>query len=368
MASLLDPVRVGDLDHPNRVAMAPMTRSRAGADDVPTAMNAVYYAQRAEAGLIISEATNISPNSCAFEKAPGIYSPAQTAGWRVVAEAIHEAGGRIFLQLWHCGRVGAEGILGGHPPLSPSGVNDDLDALQVYAELGNGRYVRIAATRSRAMTLEEVRSTVQEYRTGAANAWAAGCDGVEVHAANGYLPHQFLSPTINRRDDAYGGTLANRARFLREVVEAIGEVVPMSRVGVRISPLAAYNNTRDPDPAETYEYVASMLQELGVAYVHIADTNAWAGHPDLPLLLEMVRPQFSGALIANGGLLLDHAAALVDQGAVQMVAFGRRFIANPDLVSRIRTGAPLAESSAAVWYGGSEQGYTDYPRLEAAMA
>ena len=173
---------------------------------------------------------------------------------------------------------------------------------------------------------------------------------------------------INRRENAYGGTLANRVRFLREVVEAIGEVVPMSRVGVRISPLADYNNARDPDPAETYRYVASMLQELGVAYVHIADTNAWAGRPDLPLLLEIVRPHFSRALIANGGLLLDQAAALVAQGAVQMVAFGRRFIANPDLVSRIRTGAPLAESRPVAWYGGSEQGYTDYPRSEAAIA
>ncbi|HYZ64252.1 MAG TPA: alkene reductase, partial [Acetobacteraceae bacterium] len=323
MASLFDPVRIGDLDLPNRVAMAPMTRSRAGAGDVPTAMNAVYYAQRAEAGLIISEATNVSPNSCAFEKAPGIYSPAQTAGWRVVADAVHKAGGRIFLQLWHCGRVGAAGILGGQPPLSPSGVNDDLEALQVWAELGNGRYVRIAATRSRAMTLEEVRSTVQEYRTGAVHAWAAGCDGVEVHAANGYLPQQFLSPTVNRREDAYGGTLANRARFLREVVEAIGEVVPMSRVGVRISPLAGYNNARDPDPAETYGYVASMLQELGVAYVHIADTDAWVGRPDLPHLLEIVRSHFRQALIANGGLLPSQAAALVNEGSVQMVGFGR---------------------------------------------
>lgn len=366
MPSLLDPIRLGDLDLPNRIAMAPMTRSRAGAGDVPTALNALYYAQRAEAGLIISEATNVSPRSCAFERAPGIYGAAQVEGWRRVADAVHAAGGRLFVQLWHCGRIGAEGILGGQPPLSPSGVNDDLGALQVWGQLANGSYIRIAATRSQAMTLEEVEAAIGEYGAGAANAWAAGCDGVEVHAANGYLPHQFLSPTTNRREDAYGGTLPKRARFLREVVEAVCAAVPRSRVGVRISPLADYNNPRDPDPDETYGYVTAMLHEFGIAYVHLADTNAWAGRPDMPRLLEVVRPRFPGTLIANGGLLPSQASALLEEGSVGMVAFGRPFIANPDLVSRVRVGAPLAEPSPAGWYGGSERGYTYDPRLGAA--
>jgi N-ethylmaleimide reductase len=220
----------------NRVLMAPLTRCRAGAGDV----NAEYYAQRAGAGLIITEATNVSPNSCAFERAPGIWTQVQVEGWKKVTCAVHDAGGRIFMQLWHCGRVGASGILGGNDPLSPSGVNDDLDTLQVYGLLANGNYVRIAATPSRAMTGDEIKSTVREYKTSAINAIRAGCNGVEMHAANGYLPHQFLSPTTNQRTDAYGGSVENRARFLQEIVKAITSEIPAAKVGVRLSPYAHY--------------------------------------------------------------------------------------------------------------------------------
>jgi N-ethylmaleimide reductase len=365
MSSLFDPLDLKGLSLPNRIAMAPLTRCRALDGDVPHALNATYYAQRAGAGLIVTEATNVTRSSCAFEKAPGIYSAAQVEGWRGVTGAVHAAGGRIFLQLWHCGRVGADGILDGQQPLSPSGVNDDLDALQVWAQLANGHYVRIAATPSRAMTLDEVRQAVKQYDTGAANALEAGFDGVEIHAANGYLPHQFLSPTTNRREDPYGGSLPNRLRFLREVVESVIEKVGANRVGVRISPFAAYNNTRDPDPAETYAAVADMLSDYGVAYVHLADTNAWAGKPDMERILEVVRPRFKGVLIGNAGISPEAAQRYVESGALDVVAFGRPFLANPDLPERIRRNGPYNDARAVGWYGGSEVGYTDYPALSA---
>ncbi len=363
MSKLLSPFQLGDITLPNRIVMAPMTRCRAGAGDVPTALNAAYYAQRAGAGLIVTEATNVTAASCAFEHAPGIYSAEQVAGWRPVVEAVHAAGGRIICQLWHCGRVGAAGILNGQQPLAPSAVNDDLGLLQVYGQLGNGHYVRIAATPSRAMTLAEVEEAVRQFRHAAANAWAAGFDGVEVHAANGYLPHQFLSPGTNRRDDRYGGPVENRARFLREIVEAVGEVVPMGRVGVRLSPTAAYNNPMDPDPHETYGHVASMLDGLGVGFVEIADTNAWAGAPDRTELLKMIKPHYHGPVILNGGLSPDLAEQLVALDTISLASFARLFIANPDLPARIAEGGPFNDPRPVGWYGGGAEGYTDYAAL-----
>jgi NADPH2 dehydrogenase/N-ethylmaleimide reductase len=368
MKSLFDSLRVGELTVPNRIIMAPLTRCRAGDDDVPVALNGEYYSQRAGAGFIITEATNISPRSCAFEHAPGIWSDEQVVGWRGVTKAVHAAGGRIFMQLWHCGRVGAEGILGKKEPLSPSGVNDDLDQLQVYGLLANGNYVRIAATPSRAMTLEEIRDTVHEYQVAAKNAIYAGCDGVEVHVANGYLLHQFLSPTTNTRTDEYGGPPGNRARIVREVLEAIRDVIPMSKVGVRISPTAFYNNVRDPNPVETYAEVSRLFHEFGVAYVHICDINAWAGNPDLLKLLDMVKPYYHGPIIANAGISPEAAAQLVVDKKVDAVAFGRMFLANPDLPARIRQDGPYNELRYVGLYGGDEIGYTDYPSLEEVVA
>lgn len=363
MPSLFDPIDLHGLTLSNRIAMAPLTRSRATEGDVPGRDNAIYYGQRASAGLIITEATNVTPMSCAFERAPGIYNDKQVEGWKLITQEVHARGGRIFLQMWHCGRVGADGLLDGAAPLSPSGINDDLDALQVWGELARGRYVRIAATPSRAMTTAEVEEAVAQYRRGAANALRAGFDGVEIHAANGYLPHQFLSPTTNQRTDAYGGSLENRLRFLREIVEAAIDEVGAARVGVRISPFAAYNNTRDPNPVETYAAVADMLDEYGVAYLHLADTNAWAGQPDMPKILEVARPRFRGALIGNGGITPDAARDLVATGALDIVAFGRPFLANPDLPARIRQDGPYNAPRNIGWYGGTAEGYTDYPTL-----
>ncbi|MCR8717704.1 alkene reductase [Pseudomonas syringae] len=364
MTTLLDSFRLGDLELPNRLIMAPLTRARATVDGVPTAMMAEYYAQRATAGLLISEATNVSPMSSPFERAPGLFTEQQINGWRPVTSAVHEAGGRIFAQLWHGGRAGAMGTLNWAEPLSPSGFNDDVDLIHVWALLKNENYVRISATPSRAMTLDEVHSTIAEYKAAAKNAIDAGFDGVEIHAANGYLPHQFLSAHVNHRDDEYGGTIENRARFLLEIVDAVAEVVPVSRIGVRISPFTTYNNALDNFSEDMYAYLGRMLQEKEISYIHIADVNGWFGAPDLDKILSILSGNFDGPLIANGGLDIDQATALVENQRVPLIAFGRYFLANPDLVDRIRNRAPLNELNNLRLYAGGEDGYTDYPRLK----
>jgi N-ethylmaleimide reductase len=354
---------MGDLALPNRIAMAPVTRSRARQDGVPTDINAAYYAQRASAGLIISEATNVSPNSAAFELAPGLYDEMQVAGWRRVANAVHAAGGRVFTQLWHSGRVSSYALLQGRTPLAPSAVNDDLHLLQAYGVLANGFFSRVAASPARAMSTVEVYAAIDEFRSAARNAMLAGLDGVEIHAANGYLPQQFLSPHVNRRHDEFGGSLVNRARFLDLVVRAVLDEVPASRVGVRVSPFALYNNAIDPETEQTYAYVARRLGEAGVAYVHAADTNAWGGAPDMQRILPILRSGFDGLVVANGGLGPEEAERLVQSGLADVIAFGRSFIANPDFVERIRRGGPYNEPDPFTFYGGDTRGYLDYPAL-----
>jgi 2,4-dienoyl-CoA reductase-like NADH-dependent reductase (Old Yellow Enzyme family) len=363
MTSLLDPLRLGDLVLPNRIAMAPVTRARSGRDGVPTAANAAYYAQRAGAGLIVSEATNVSPNSAAFELAPGLYNGAQTDGWRRLMEELHAAGGTLFAQLWHSGRASSYALLDGREPLAPSVVNEDLHLLQAYGALGNGYYTRIAASPARAMTTTEIYLAIDEFRSAARNAVRAGIDGVEIHAGNGYLVQQFLSPHANRRDDLFGGSLVNRARFLQLVVQAVLDEIPASRVGVRISPFAAYNNAIDPDTEATYTYVARLLSAAGVAYIHAADTNAWGGTPDMERILAILRPNFGGTIIANGGLTPASGNTLIDSGMANMVSFGRQFIANPDLVERIRRDGPYNQPDPHTFYGGGAPGYLDYPAL-----
>ncbi|MGU7772625.1 alkene reductase [Burkholderia sp. MR1-5-21] len=368
MSTLLSDYDLRGLALPNRVVMGPMTRSRAPHRGQPTELMAKYYAQRASAGLIVTEATNVSPVSASFELTPGLITDEQVAGWKKITDAVHAKGGRIFAQLWHGGRVSSMTLLGGQAPLSPSGVNDDLEQLQVWAQLQNGYYTKIHATPSRAMTTDEVAEAVDEFRRGAVHAKAAGFDGVEIHAANGYLPHQFLSSTLNRRDDRYGGTLANRVRFLEEIVDAVGGVMPLGRVGVRISPYAKYNNVRDADPDATYAHVGRMLDEAGVAYVHAADTNGWSGEPDRPRIVENVRKSFGGTLIVNGGISPDAANTLITAGDADLVAFARAYIANPDLVERIAANVPLAAPQAVGWYGGDHAGYVDYARHDEAGA
>ncbi|MFQ8432519.1 alkene reductase [Amaricoccus sp. W119] len=363
MTTYFDPLVIGDLTLPNRVVMPALTRARATKTGVPVEIMTRYYRQRATAGLIISEGTYINADTCGFEHAPGIFTAGQVEAWKPVTEAVHAEGGRIFCQLWHCGRVGAQGLQGGKEPLSPSGVNDDPGMIDVYGKLDNGRYVKLMPSQSRAMSHDEIRRTIADYGRAAANAVEAGFDGVEIHAANGYLPHQFLSPTLNRRDDEYGGSIENRSHFVTEVIQAVARHLPMGRVGIRVSPYAVYNNTRDPDSHATYSHLASRLDQLGVGYVHFADMNGWFGNPSRDKIVAALRPGYSGPIIANGGLTVGGGAELLAAGEVQAIAFGRGFLANPDLVTRIARGAEIATPRYDGWYATGEAGYTDYPAL-----
>lgn len=366
MTDLFEPTRMGEIELANRIVMAPMTRSRADARGIINASAREYYGSRSGAGLLITEAVNIGPMSNAFDRAPGLWTDEQVEGWKPVVDQVHEKGGRIVAQLWHGGRASARGILGDRQPLSPSGVNDDLDHVQVWALLANGAYVKIAATPSRAMTLHDIHSVVREFHVAAANAMRAGFDGVEIHGANGYLLHEFLSSTLNRRDDEYGGSLEGRARLLRETIAAVTDAVPLPRVGLRLSPFADYNNVRDPSPDATYGHLAQWLDRVGLAYLHIADTNAWSGSPDYDRLIPLIRTHYRGPLIVNGGITPEKAAEIAGQGDVDAVAFGRLFLANPDLAERIRQGGPYNSPRPVGAYGGDDTGYLDYPILDAA--
>ena len=294
MADLLDSYTIGDLMLKNRIIMAPMTRARAQNNGLPTALMSEYYSQRADAGLIISEATNVSPLSCPFDLAPGLYSHDHVEAWKDVTKSVHQKGGKIFAQLWHGGRIGAMGTLNWQSPLSPSGYNDDVDSLHVWSLLHNGNYARISATPSRAMTTEEVYNTIKEYKQAAKNALDAGFDGVEIHAANGYLPHQFLSAHVNRREDEFGGSIENRVRFLEMLIDSISDIVSSSRIGVRISPYTNYNNALDEHVFETYSYLMHVLEKKNIGYLHIADVNGWYGSPDLEKILNIISGRFTG--------------------------------------------------------------------------
>jgi NADPH2 dehydrogenase/N-ethylmaleimide reductase len=364
MPDLFESMAMGDLDLANRMVMAPMTRSRADDRGVINPSASEYYGARASAGLIITEGINVGPMSNAFDRTPGLWTDEQTEGWKAVVDRVHERGGRIVAQLWHGGRASARGLLSDTQPLSPSGVNDDLDRLQVWALLANGAYVRIAATSSRAMTSDEIQGVVSEFRMAAANAVRAGFDGVEIHGANGYLIHQFLSPTINLRTDRYGGSAEGRSRLLLEIVEAISDVMPRSRIGLRLSPFADYNNVRDPKPEDTYGRLAHGLDAAGLAYLHLADTNAWTGAPDYERMLPIFRAHYRGPLIVNAGITPERAARIVGSGEADAVAFGRLFLANPDLPARVRGGGPYNSPQQLGIYGGSDSGYLDYPALD----
>lgn len=361
MTTYFDLLKIGDLDLPNRIFMPPLTRSRATEDGVPVDIMATYYRQRATAGLIISEGTFVNKNAVGFERAPGIYNAEQVAAWKPVTDAAHDEGGRIFCQLWHCGRVGTTHIMDGQEPVSPSGINDDPGMIEPYAKLENGSYVKLAPTPSRAMTKDDIKATIADFAQAATNAIEAGFDGVEIHAANGYLPNQFLCDRLNQRDDEYGGRVENRARFIIEVFEAIADRIPASRIGIRFSPFAAYNNALPSDPEAIYGHLAAKMNDLGAAYIHFADMNGWFGFPDLDKILDVLRPNFSGPIIANGGLTVEQGADLLATGKAQAIAFGRGFIANPDLVARIAKNAPIAQPSASGMYARGETDYIDFP-------
>ena len=355
---LFSPLRLGALELPNRVLMAPMTRNRAAAGNVPTELNATYYAQRATAGLIITEATQVSPQGVGYPGTPGIHTDAQVAGWRLVTHAVHQAGGRIFLQLWHVGRIS-------HPDLQPEGAlpvapSAIAPAGQAMTLTGPQPFVT-----PRALAADEIPGVVGQFAAGARCAGDAGFDGVEIHGANGYLIDQFLRSGSNTRTDRYGGSPANRARFLLEVAAAVCEAWGDSdRVGVRLSPISAFNDMRDDDPLATFSHAATALSELGLAYLHVVEARPVAG--GLPYLTPALRRAFRGPLVINGGLDRDTAEAALRNGEGDAASFAIKFLANPDLPRRFAAGAPLNLPDRATMYGGGAKGYLDYPALDAA--
>jgi N-ethylmaleimide reductase len=358
--TLFTPVRLGALELPNRIAMAPLTRNRARhQDDAPHALNAEYYAQRADAGLLIAEASQISPEGKGYAWTPGVYSDAQIDGWRLVTDAVHAKGGRIVLQLWHVGRVSHVSLQpGGKAPVAPS-------AIPAGAQTFDGTGM-VETSAPRALETDEIAQIVTDYAEATRRARAAGFDGVEVHAANGYLIDQFLRTGSNTRADAYGGSLENRARFLAEVLEAATQAWEPARVGVRFSPFATFNGMSDDNPMETFAHAVSVADRFGLAYLHMVEGQT-GGARDFPEgAVAALRKGFRGGYIANNGYDGAMAAAAVAAGEVDVVAFGRPFIANPDLVTRLRTGAALNPLDADTLYGGDAKGYTDYPRLSHA--
>jgi len=355
MPSLFDPIQLGDLLLPNRVFMAPLTRSRATADGrVPTALARQYYAQRASAGLILSEATSVTPMGVGYERTPGIWSAGQVAGWRPVTDGVHEKGGRIFLQLWHVGRISDPSLLGGAAPVAPSAI----------AAQGNVSLLRPPRPYPlpRALDLAEIPAIVAAYRQGALNAQAAGFDGVEIHAANGYLIDQFLQDGSNRRQDAYGGSIENRARLLLEIADACIGVWGPARVGVHLAPRGDAHTMGDSAPLALFSHVARALGERGIAFLCARE------HAGPDRIGPALKRAFGGLFVANEGFDGASAQADLDAGNADAIAFGKLFIANPDLPRRLEEHAPLNAPQPATFYSDGAQGYTDYPSLDADAA
>jgi N-ethylmaleimide reductase len=345
--TLFEPVRLGELELPNRIVMAPMTRNRARGT-IPGERNARYYAQRAGAGLIVTEATQIAPRGVGYPDTPGIHDDAQVRGWRLVTEAVHQAGGRIALQLWHVGRISHSSYHGGALPVSASAVRPAGNAMTVT---GSQPYET-----PHALTGDEIHEVIAAYADGARRAKQAGFDAVEVHGANGYLIDQFLQSGTNHRTDDWGGSPERRARFLVEVTRAVIDAFGPRRVGVRLSPGGTFNDMRDDDPIATFGHAATMLGELPCAYVHVVE-NRVADQS----ATDVVRRHYRGSLISCGGYDRATAIAAIEAGRADAIAFARHYIANPDLALRLRNDWPLAPSDRKTYYGGSDAGYTDYP-------
>lgn len=358
--TLFEPYVLGSLTLSNRIVMAPLTRNRARAGFVPGDFAAEYYAQRASAGLIISEATQISQQGQGYQNTPGIYTQEQIDGWRNVTDAVHAKGGHIFLQLWHVGRVSHVHLQpNGQPPVAPSAIRAETKTFV------NNTFVDVSEPRS--LELNEIPGIIEDFRRAAANAIAAGFDGVEVHGANGYLLDQFAKDGANTRTDAYGGSIENRARLMLEVTAAVIEEVGAQRTGVRISPVSPANGISATDPKAQFNYIVEKLDEMGIAYLHVVE-GATGGPRDVaPFDYEALRRKFKNTYIANNGYDLDLATTKLQQGLADLFAFGRPFIANPDLIERLKTGAPLASLDPATLYGGGSAGYTDYPAMAASV-
>lgn len=361
---LLTPYKLGNIELSNRSVMAPLTRMRAGENNVPSLLNALYYAQRASAGLIISEATQISPQGTSLPQTPGIYSREQIEGWQLVTQAVHDRGGRIFLQLWHGGRCS-------HPSLQPNGElpvsSSAIAPREEKALTASGEEVPFVVPRS--LLITEIPAIIAQYRQAAENALAAGADGVEIHGASGYLLDQFLQDNCNKRTDAYGGSIENRARLLMEVTAAAIEVWGSERVGVRLSPSSTFQDMSDSNPEALFNYVVTQLNSFKLAYLHIVEPRIKGSHDDLTekkvqLGVRHFRPLYNGTLITAGGYTRETGEAVLKDGDADLVSYGRLFIANPDLPKRFALNAPLNPYHRPTFTGGSERGYTDYPFLE----
>ncbi len=367
MSNLFKPIQIGDLQLKNRIFMAPLTRMRSQQPgNIPYELNATYYAQRASAGLIISEATQISPQGQGYPATPGIYSKEQVAGWKKVTQAVHNQQGKIFLQLWHVGRIS-------HPSFQPNGTLPV--APSAIAAQNSGTYTANWTPTTigvpHALTEDEITSIIADFKQAAKNAKEAGFDGVEIHGANGYLLDQFLQDGSNIREDRYGSTIENRARLLLEVVDAVTSVWPNQRVGVRLSPYGTFNDMHDSDPIALFSHVLKELDKRHIAYVHVIEprSSSAGGNDEVsanaPSTSQIFRPLFKGVFISAGGYNAKNAQEAVDHNTVDAVVFGRLFISNPDLPKRLEKDAPLNKYDRATFYGGAEKGYTDYPTLAA---
>ena len=359
MASLLDPVQLGAIPAPNRVLMAPLTRARATRNHVPTPIMADYYRQRASAGLIISEGVGVSQQGLGWPYAPGIWSAQQVDAWKPITQAVHDAGGRIFAQLWHMGRLVHSSVTGEQPvsssPLTAPG--------HAHSYEGNRPYEQ-----PRALAVEEIPGLIATYVTAAHNARAAGFDGVQIHAANGYLIDEFLRDGVNQRDDNYGGSVENRVRLLREITQAVADAIGADRTAVRLSLNGASQGTDDSDPASLSRAVAQALEPIGLAFLEMRELKPGGtrGASDVPRQSPIIREYFTGPLVLNSDYDATSAQADLDSGLAQAISFGRPFLANPDLPNRLATDAPLNEARVDTFYTQGAEGYIDYPPLEQA--
>lgn len=357
---LFSPVTLGPIELSNRIVMAPLTRSRAMDKDVPSELAIEYYVQRSTAGLIISEATQVSAQGKGYVFTPGIYSDDQVVAWKKITSAVHAEGGKMFLQLWHVGRISHPSLQpDGALPVAPSAIKPEG---QAYTSAG---FVPLVTPR--ALATSEMPDIVQQYRTGAENALAAGFDGVEIHAANGYLLDQFLRDKTNRRTDEYGGSIENRSRLLMEVTAAVVKVWGGDRVGIRISPLSTFGDIADSNPEALFTYVVQQLNNFKLVYLHVIEGDT-GGARTLPggFDPQILHHHFNGLYMANNGYDLNMAIEARTEKAADLIAFGRPFISNPDLVRRLRVGALLATPDPATMYGGSAAGYIDYPPMQTA--
>lgn len=348
---LLSPLKIGDLELKNRIIMAPLTRQRAGLERIPNEMMAAYYAQRATAGLILTEATSITPLGVGYEDTPGIWNQKQIEGWKLVTKAVHEKGGKIFLQLWHVGRISDPHFLNGELPVAPS-------AVQPKGHVSLLRPQRPYVT-PRALETREVKNLVERYKQAGINAKEAGFDGVELHAANGYLIDQFIQSSTNKRTDEYGGTIENRARFLLEITDALIEVWGGRRIGVHLAPAMDSHDMGDDTPKETFGYIAKELGKKKIAFIFARE-----GQGQEEYLTPHLKKEFGGVMIANQGLEVKTAEDLVNSGQADAVAWGKYFISTPDLVKRIELNVPFSDFNAETFYTKGPKGYIDYPFMD----